>query len=657
MISTRSLGFGTNGIQEQAIFDMAIRQGYRLFDTADKYDNAKELHDAMLASKISRDEFFINYKIIPGLGKEEFIRHLDKAIDTFTHLDCIMLHDMKSDNGIAGIREILEALQPYIDQGKVKHIGLSNCEAFELKELLPDFPNIKFVQNAFSHAKQDTTVREFCRAHDISYMGYGIFGGRTEISPCGVPFYPIESAWNTSAVTWPRLTELAVKHGKTPADLILCWALQQGTIQIPGSTRAERIASNLALHEFARAMSLEDQRELASALINNVSPAEMGKIEEDAKEDSGLTKLQALVGNDLPRHRLLSSLYQEPGLKYFIDFMCERVKSGENKEAKFIENKTEEYLIILCSFMEGCLRASDQQYHEMIKVLDNIVRNTTSEYEKNHFLSELFSKMGNLEEPLSCVPNVLKYQDELDYFHQNGYFEIKELSLPQPQVLDSHRVAIVGANNIIYLLSNLNLYESLQDVCNLLLEQFPEDFRNSDQLESFYTSTMNPDARIVKPSEDINFIRLGFTPGEVYGLAGQPDCQRLMRFFHSLYNHPVVFTGGREISKSFVAPDSPAYDVMRERVELITHERDLKRAAEYIEIKKSRLSGMGNDSGKKDKFEAAYQEDVKEFSESKERYAASRAAFLEKLKRASRSGEKAKDVQESISKSPDKRNL
>jgi hypothetical protein len=296
--------------------------------------------------------------------------------------------------------------------------------------------------------------------------------------------------------------------------------------------------------------------------------------------------------------------------------------------------------------MEDCLRVSDQQYHEMIKVLDYIVRNTTSEYEKNHFLSGLFSKMGQTEAPLNRIPDILKYQEELDYFHREGYFHIKELSLPQD---NTSTVAILGANKIIYLLKNLSLSESLQDVCNLLLEQFPQDFRDSHQLESFYIRTADPEARIIKPSGDITFDRIGFTPHEVYGLAGQPDCQRLMRFFHSVYDHPEVFTGSREILKSSVSPGSPAYGLMQERMQLITQGRQIEDKSQGIEIKKSILSNM-EDGGKKEKYKEVYREDKKELAESQERYAKSRAAFLERLKQANRSRETAKDPQEATRK-------
>lgn len=172
-MSSERVGFGTNSIRDEQIFLAAIQQGYRLFDSADLYNNADVLAEALRKSGIDRKDYFINYKIFPKLGKDEFLRNVDEAIRKFEYVDCIMLHDLIADRGTDEIKEILQALKPYLESGTVKHLGVSNVdkhtkesvaynqmkEGLELKELKDNVGSEKemlgYLKNKLTLKKQE----------------------------------------------------------------------------------------------------------------------------------------------------------------------------------------------------------------------------------------------------------------------------------------------------------------------------------------------------------------------------------------------------------------------------------------------------------------------------------------------------------------------
>src|SRR5437764_1228146 len=211
MISARpDIGFGTNGIRDKNTILTAIQEGYRLFDSADLYENSDVLAEAIHESGIARENFFINYKIFPHLGKEDFFANVDKAIQKFGFLDCIMLHDLVVDDP----DEILQPLKSYLDSGKVKSLGVSNVSPSLLNTLISTHPEIKFVQNKFSHVNPDEEVLNICRENGIKYMGYGLFGGRDE-GACMYHFNVDSTPWNLSEIIFPEFNELAKKYHVT----------------------------------------------------------------------------------------------------------------------------------------------------------------------------------------------------------------------------------------------------------------------------------------------------------------------------------------------------------------------------------------------------------------------------------------------------------
>lgn len=661
----QSVGFGTNGIRDKKIFETAIKQGYRLFDSADLYQNSNILAEAIRDSEIHRDNFFINYKILPQMSKENFAQNIDEAVRKFSYVDCIMLHDMISNEGKEELKEKLRSIQPYLKEGKVKSLGVSNCQVALLKELIEEFPEIKFVQNAFSHVKKDSPMREFCKENAINYMGYEIFGGKGNVGACGgYQFQIYDLAWNVSAVCYPELSALSAKYGKTPQDLLLCWALQEGSIQIPSSTNPERMASNLAMAEFARSMPQDDKLALVGALRDKVLPVEWKKINLEAEQGDTLSQLKSIVGNSLPRHNLLASLYQAESLKYFMDLLLEYISNkypGPNNDN--YKSCLGHITISLCHFMEDCLKLGEDQYRKIIKTLDNIAKNSNSENEKDR-LSELFVVMNSQEPPIEQVASIVKYSEQLDFFNKRGYFEIKHLELPPTS---SYGLAFLGDNNNIYILKNISMLATLKDIQNLLAEHYPQDFKDSNLLESIYVpyvpTHINEGEHDVVPSDRINLSSLQYSPGvDVYGLAGHSDCQQLTNLFNSVYKKPLVFTNGLEILTTEVSPQSPAYRIMSDRLELHRLESSIKYGKEDLANKKIDLSllknalqetkqvpaldktQVTNQEQHYQQLKESYKEDKQGLRQSEERYAKATSAYRERLMQAERVREASKDL-------------
>ena len=256
-------GFGVFQIPDLAECERvtieAIRQGYRLIDTAAAYQNEEAVGAAIAKSGVPREELFITTKLwVQDISYEAagtaFERSLQKL--GLDYLDLYLIHQPMGD--FFGAWRRLEDLHR---AGKIRAIGVSNfypavlanfCETVEIKPMVNQVELHPFFQQEAALA----TMKE-----------YGV----------------VPQAWGPLAegkhgiFTHPVLTKIGEKYGKTAAQVALRWNTQRGVSILPKSVRAERIAVNLDIWDFA--LNEAEMAEIAkldlghSEIVNHDDPA------------------------------------------------------------------------------------------------------------------------------------------------------------------------------------------------------------------------------------------------------------------------------------------------------------------------------------------------------------------------------------------------
>ena len=234
------LGLGTwtldNVTAERAVYE-AIRLGYRLIDTARYYGNEKGVGQgvrrAISEGLIKREEIFVTSKIVPG-----FFLDPDKAIDESNktlglgYIDLMLIHQPGH-----GDEELYKALERGVKAGKIKSIGISNYywpEDFErIKKIASITPAV--VQNENHIYYQNKSLQKYLERYGVFIESWYPFGGRGHT----------RENFNNESVK-----KIAAAHGKTPAQIILRWQVQDGYITIPGSSNPAHIAENINIFDF-----------------------------------------------------------------------------------------------------------------------------------------------------------------------------------------------------------------------------------------------------------------------------------------------------------------------------------------------------------------------------------------------------------------------
>jgi diketogulonate reductase-like aldo/keto reductase len=225
---------------EQAVA-AALGCGYRLIDTAALYRNEAEVGAAVRAFGLPREEVFVTTKLWnDDQGRERAAAGFEKsraALDLGA-VDLYLLHWP-----VAGRRlESWSVLEGLLARGACRAIGVSNFTIRHLEELLARSSVVPAVnQVEFSPFLYQRELLEFCRRRGIQLEAYAPLTRGERLGD-------------------PVLAEVARSHGKTPAQVILRWALQHDVIVIPKSVHAERIRENAGLFDFA--LSASEMRRL-----------------------------------------------------------------------------------------------------------------------------------------------------------------------------------------------------------------------------------------------------------------------------------------------------------------------------------------------------------------------------------------------------------
>lgn len=572
------VGYGTDGILTLASFQQAISAGYRTFDTADSYRNMETLAKAISESGLSRDDFYINYKIKPNEPEELFRAKIDDAIEQFGYLDCCMLHDMAADKTTLFARLDFIAWRMN-NEDCIRSMGLSNVSSGSLRSLLDRYPKIQLIQNQFSHVQQDDEVRAICHQNQLNYLGYSVFGGRPEGGECEVRFDCYEMGWNVSEIAFPGLSELSRRLDLSPHELVLCWAIQQGTHQIPSSTNSVRMKKNLDCYQRALSMSKADQAALEACFSLKVSQNQWQRIEQASQSYDRLAILQSIAGAfQLPRHRLLEAVYLDDQLKGLFDFILDQGLVGDIELSSGQELVIRERALYLCHFLEDCLRRGGDLFQFVVTQLHTITQLCQAQ-EHEDYLADLIGKLCGRSELKSKLIFIERLHRERTYFETNGYFKIKMLDLPFRHGIT---VLLMGPNRILYLLKNVSEEVSIYDIAELLREQYPSDFADPAVLDTIYYSGDSETLDVTSDeAKTLSLEHLGYSPGvEIFGLAGSPDCEKLLDFYHSFDSHPEAYSGPftREVLRIGQAGTSQSLvcDMISARSELASLQEEME---------------------------------------------------------------------------------
>jgi diketogulonate reductase-like aldo/keto reductase len=226
-----------------AAVETALRDGYRLIDTAAAYGNEREVGDAVRASGLDHSEVFLETKIwISDYGFDETLHGFEKSASKLgvEQIDLLILHQALP-SAFDRTVEAYRALETLLADGKVRAIGVSNFMVEHLTRLLEHASVVPAVNQVEVHPYfVQPEVQAFAEEHGILTQAWSPIGGIT--------FY--REGEHTSTLEDPVIVEIAEAHGKTPAQVMLRWGLQHGRSVIPKSTKPERIAENLDVFDF-----------------------------------------------------------------------------------------------------------------------------------------------------------------------------------------------------------------------------------------------------------------------------------------------------------------------------------------------------------------------------------------------------------------------
>nr|WP_314845255.1 aldo/keto reductase [uncultured Microbacterium sp.] len=220
----------------------ALETGYRLVDTAAAYGNEREVGEAIRRSGIPRDEVFIETKVwISDFGYDETLHAFEKSTGKLgvEQLDLLILHQAlptRFDLTIGAYR----ALESLHSDGRVRAIGVSNFMVEHLTKLDAETGIVPAINQIEVHPYfSQREVQQADAAAGIVTQAWSPIGGITAYRPGGASVFDDEI-----------LTAIAAQHGKSAAQVMLRWHLQQGRSALPKSVRPARIAENFDIFDF-----------------------------------------------------------------------------------------------------------------------------------------------------------------------------------------------------------------------------------------------------------------------------------------------------------------------------------------------------------------------------------------------------------------------
>jgi 2,5-diketo-D-gluconate reductase A len=232
------LGFGVFQIPPEETAQAvarALEVGYRHVDTAQMYLNEKEVGEGIRASGLDRGDVFVTSKLSnashrPGEARESFDLTLSRLGSDY--VDLFLIHwplPMLYDGDFVSTWKTLEEFQ---QEGGPRSIGVSNFEIDHLERLAAECEVVPAVNQIELHPYfQNADVRRYGEEHGIATQAWS----------------PIAQG---EVLDDPEIGEIAERLGRSPAQVVLRWHIQRGSIVFPKSTTPARIEENFALFDF-----------------------------------------------------------------------------------------------------------------------------------------------------------------------------------------------------------------------------------------------------------------------------------------------------------------------------------------------------------------------------------------------------------------------
>ncbi|MFF1421316.1 aldo/keto reductase [Streptomyces sp. NPDC058280] len=235
-VTIPQLGFGVFQVDDARSTDAvltALEAGYRSIDTAAVYRNETGVGRAIASSGLSRDDLFITTKLWnDDQGYESALAAFDASLDRLglDHVDLYLIHWPTPARGL--YLDTWRAMEKLLADGRARSIGVSNFQPAHLQRVLDETGVAPAVNQIELHpALQQAELRDFHAQHGIATEAW---------SPLAQGAVLEEEA----------ITEIAGRHEKTPAQVVLRWHLQLGNVVIPKSVTPARIRENIDIFDF-----------------------------------------------------------------------------------------------------------------------------------------------------------------------------------------------------------------------------------------------------------------------------------------------------------------------------------------------------------------------------------------------------------------------
>jgi 2,5-diketo-D-gluconate reductase A len=224
----------------------ALEIGYRHIDTAAAYNNEREVGAGIRAAGIDRDDIVIETKVwVSDYGYDQTLHAFEKATGKlgFETIDILILHQPAPDRFETTIAAY-KALERLLADGRVRAIGISNFMPHHLDRLLAETEVVPALNQVELHPYfTQPAVRAADAEQGTLDQAWSPIGGIT--------FYPGWGEQRRSVMQDPAIAEIAQRHARTPAQVMLRWHLQHGRSAIPKSTNPGRIRENFDVFDFA----------------------------------------------------------------------------------------------------------------------------------------------------------------------------------------------------------------------------------------------------------------------------------------------------------------------------------------------------------------------------------------------------------------------
>lgn len=233
-----ALGFGVylmSSVEVEQYLPQAIETGYHHIDTANAYFNEVAVGKVVRESGVPREDFFITTKLFPqSYPYDQCKADIDATLERLglDYVDLLLFHQPYGEY-VEGWRAMEEA----VAEGKVRSIGLSNFPVHKIEQIM----EVATIKPAVLQVEINPYWNQHALKAELAKIGLGdvVFEG----------WYPFGHG-DAKLLAEPVLAKIAEAHGKTPAQVILRWMLQEGDVTFPKTTNSQHIRDNFDVFDF-----------------------------------------------------------------------------------------------------------------------------------------------------------------------------------------------------------------------------------------------------------------------------------------------------------------------------------------------------------------------------------------------------------------------